>query len=156
GHPKLVSFEVHHGVCFTLTPDRSYIGGHVSHVDVVNIDEFCLHVLKEMMVQLELTKHVKDNKIILMDVEHGSTNVCYANTGNEIIVHVDNSLTIDCDRVFETDVGPVGNFKEVKGDRENEIEEESEKSETEENDAISSEADDLEELDYDPKDDKRV
>nr|GEY00989.1 hypothetical protein [Tanacetum cinerariifolium] len=58
-------------------------------------------------------------------------------------------------QVYETEgVGPVGNLKEVEGDRENETQEESEQSETKDNDASSSEADDLEEMDYDPKDDK--
>ncbi|GJY58995.1 hypothetical protein Tco_0458887 [Tanacetum coccineum] len=52
GHPELVFFEIHHGRCFTPTPNRSYVGGHVSYVDVVNIDEFCLHDLKEMVVKL--------------------------------------------------------------------------------------------------------
>nr|GEY44400.1 transposase, mutator type [Tanacetum cinerariifolium] len=52
GHPKLVSFEIHHGQCFTPILGRSYVGGHVSYVDVVDIDEFCLHDLKEIMVKL--------------------------------------------------------------------------------------------------------
>ncbi|GKD12819.1 hypothetical protein Tco_1197226 [Tanacetum coccineum] len=95
-------------VCLTTTPSRSYVGGQVSSVDVVDIDEFCLHDLKEMIVKLgygvadlmyyhflrpslgldfglhpltvdvdvlESAKYAKDNKIILVYVEHGSTNV---------------------------------------------------------------------------------
>nr|GEV38091.1 RNA-directed DNA polymerase, eukaryota, reverse transcriptase zinc-binding domain protein [Tanacetum cinerariifolium] len=86
----------------------SYIGGHVSSVNVVDIDEFCLHDLKDMVVKLgygaeylmychflipslglyyglhslnvdvdvlEMSKYVKNYKIILMYVEHGSSNV---------------------------------------------------------------------------------
>ncbi|GKB42098.1 hypothetical protein Tco_0887040, partial [Tanacetum coccineum] len=52
GGPKPVSFVIHHGGCFTPTPSRSYIGGQVSSFDVVDIDEFCLHDLKEMVVKL--------------------------------------------------------------------------------------------------------
>nr|GEU61800.1 transposase, mutator type [Tanacetum cinerariifolium] len=105
---QYVSFVIHHGGCFTPTPSRSYVGGHVSSVDVVNIYEFCLHDLEEMVVKLgygvadlmyyhflrprlgldyglhhlivdadvlELAKYVKDSKIILVYVEHGSANV---------------------------------------------------------------------------------
>ncbi|PWA95490.1 transposase, mutator type [Artemisia annua] len=52
GNTKSVSFEIHHGGCFTPMPSRSYIGGQVSSVDVLDIDEFCLHDLKEMVVKL--------------------------------------------------------------------------------------------------------
>ncbi|GKB60869.1 hypothetical protein Tco_0917055 [Tanacetum coccineum] len=50
GNPKSVTFEIHHGRCFTPTPSRSYVGG-------------------------QMAKYVKDNKIILVYVEHGSSNV---------------------------------------------------------------------------------
>ncbi|GKD10478.1 hypothetical protein Tco_1190163, partial [Tanacetum coccineum] len=83
-------------------------GGQVSSVDVLDIDEFCLHDLKEMVVKLgyvvanlmyyyflrpilgldyglhplsvdvdvlEMAKYVKGNKIIVVYVEHGSSNV---------------------------------------------------------------------------------
>ncbi|GJW26354.1 hypothetical protein Tco_0040165 [Tanacetum coccineum] len=49
--PKSVTFEIHHG-CFTPTPSRSYVGGHVSSVNVVDIDEFCLYDLKDIVVKL--------------------------------------------------------------------------------------------------------
>ncbi|GJZ83674.1 mutator type transposase [Tanacetum coccineum] len=108
GTPKSVTFEIHHGGCFTPTPSRSYIGGQVSSVNVVDIDEFCLHDLKDMLVKLcygvadlmyfyfliprlgldyglhplnvdadvlEMAKYVKDYKIILVYVEHGSSNI---------------------------------------------------------------------------------
>ncbi|GJZ52612.1 hypothetical protein Tco_0607127 [Tanacetum coccineum] len=52
GNPKLVTFEIYHDGCFTPTPSRSYVGGQVSSVDVLDIDEFCLHDLKEMVVKL--------------------------------------------------------------------------------------------------------
>ncbi|GJV71040.1 hypothetical protein Tco_1491035, partial [Tanacetum coccineum] len=106
--PKSLTLEIHHGGWFTPTPSRSYIGGHVSSVNVVDIDEFCLHDLKDMVVKLgygvedlmychflipslgldyglhslnvdadvlEMSKYVKDYKIILVYVEHGSSNV---------------------------------------------------------------------------------
>ncbi|GJS43102.1 hypothetical protein Tco_0568145 [Tanacetum coccineum] len=128
----------------------------VSSVNVVDIDEFCLHDLKDMVVKLgygvtdlmfyhfliprlgldyglhplnvdvvmlEMSKYVKDYKIILVYVEHGSSNVDtiesaddpfkdldeilgdYANTrkqitrdeitGKQMVVHVGNNSTVD-------------------------------------------------------------
>ncbi|GKA10057.1 hypothetical protein Tco_0689490 [Tanacetum coccineum] len=171
-------------------PSRSYVGGQVSSVNVVNIDEFCLHDLKEIILKLgygvadlmyyhflrpilgvdsglhplivdpdvlELAKYVKDNKIILVYVEHGSTNPAssdkgpnveetndpfddlnkilgdYANTGKEIngkeiIIHVGNNSIVEnvvnCDMLYKIEgVGPMGNFKEVEVDTDNETEE---------------------------------
>ncbi|GKC19541.1 ulp1 protease family, C-terminal catalytic domain-containing protein [Tanacetum coccineum] len=52
GNPMSVSFKIHHGGCFTPIPSRSYVGGQVSYIDVVDIDESCLHDLKEMIVKL--------------------------------------------------------------------------------------------------------
>nr|GEX88743.1 hypothetical protein [Tanacetum cinerariifolium] len=49
---KSVSFVIHHNGCFTPTPSRFYVGGQVSSDDVVDIDKFCLHDLKEMIVKL--------------------------------------------------------------------------------------------------------
>ncbi|GJW69637.1 hypothetical protein Tco_0126554 [Tanacetum coccineum] len=80
--PKSLTLKIHHGRWFTLTPSRSYIGGHVSLVNVVDTYEFCLHDLKDMVVKLvlnvdadvlEMSKYVKDYKIILVYVEHGSS-----------------------------------------------------------------------------------
>ncbi|GJU41060.1 hypothetical protein Tco_1194017 [Tanacetum coccineum] len=50
--PKLLTLEIHHGGWFTPTPSRSYISGHVSSVNVVDIDEFWVHDLKYMVVKL--------------------------------------------------------------------------------------------------------
>nr|GEX77424.1 hypothetical protein [Tanacetum cinerariifolium] len=49
---KSLTLEIHHGGWFTQTPSRSYIGGHVSSVNVVDIDEFCLYDLNNMVVKL--------------------------------------------------------------------------------------------------------
>ncbi|GJV78978.1 mutator type transposase [Tanacetum coccineum] len=261
--PKSLTLEIYHGRWFTPTPSRSYIGGQVSSVNVVNIDEFCLHDLKDMVVKLgysvedlmycyffipslgldyvlyslnvdvdvlEMSKYVKDYKLILVYVEHGSSifvtpkkgvsiainnhlRKCpiefdsgpdpsssveslivvecakdpfeelgdlvreYAHigkqitgneitgneitrnesTGNEItgkqmVVHVGNSSTVDdvleLGMLFETEeVGPVGKFKEVEVDANNESEE---VSDTEGDYTMDS---DSEDLDYDPKHD---
>nr|GEZ02132.1 hypothetical protein [Tanacetum cinerariifolium] len=75
-NPKSLTLEIYHGGCFTPTPSRSYIGGHVSSINVADIAEFCLHDLQDMNVDadvLEMTKYVKDYKIILVYVEHGSS-----------------------------------------------------------------------------------
>ncbi|GJV35245.1 hypothetical protein Tco_1407722 [Tanacetum coccineum] len=80
----------------------------------------------------------------------------YANTKKEIIVHVGNNFivknVVDCDMLYETKrVGPMGNFKEVNVDTDNETEKESVKSDTEENDTSGN---DSEDLNYDPKHDE--
>ncbi|GJZ64595.1 hypothetical protein Tco_0621016, partial [Tanacetum coccineum] len=128
GNPKSVTFEIHHGGCFTPTPSRSYVGGHVSSVNVVDIDEFCLHDLKDMVVKLgygvadlsyyyflrprlgldyglhplnvdadvlEMAKYVKDYKIILVYVEHESSNVdssIFVTPKKGVTIAVDNHL----------------------------------------------------------------
>ncbi|GJU68728.1 hypothetical protein Tco_1254987 [Tanacetum coccineum] len=67
----------------------------VSSVDVVDIDEFCLHDLKEMILKLELATYAKNNKIILLYVEHGSTNVdssIFVTPKKGVTIAVDNHL----------------------------------------------------------------
>ncbi|GJX13158.1 hypothetical protein Tco_0204916 [Tanacetum coccineum] len=68
--PKSLTLEIHHGGWFTPTPSRSYIGGQVSSVNVVDIDY--LNVDDNV---LDMSKYVKDYKIILVYVEHRSSNV---------------------------------------------------------------------------------
>ncbi|GJW85622.1 hypothetical protein Tco_0158767 [Tanacetum coccineum] len=95
GNPKSLTFEIHHGGCFTPTPSRSYVGGQVSSVNVVDIDEFCLYDLKDMVVKLEMAKYVKDNKIILVYVEHESSNVdssIFVTPKKGVAIAVDNHL----------------------------------------------------------------
>ncbi|GKD42936.1 mutator type transposase, partial [Tanacetum coccineum] len=121
--PKSLTLEIHHGGCFTPIPSRSYVGGQVSSVNVVDIDEFCLHDLKDMVVKLgygvadlmyyhfliprlgldygmhplnvdvdvlEMAKYVKDYKIILVYVEHGSS--IFVTPKKGVSIAVDNYL----------------------------------------------------------------
>ncbi|GJX68805.1 hypothetical protein Tco_0304532, partial [Tanacetum coccineum] len=126
--PNSLTLEIHYGGWFTPTPSRSYIGGHVSSVNVVDIDGFCLHDLKDMVVKLgygvedlmychflipslgldyglhnlnvdadvlEMAKYVKDYKIILVYVEHGSSNVdtsIFVTPKKGVAIAVDNHL----------------------------------------------------------------
>ncbi|GJV23592.1 hypothetical protein Tco_1376287 [Tanacetum coccineum] len=128
GNSKPLTFEIHCGGCFTPTPSRSYVGGHVSSVDVVYIDEFCLHDIEDMVVKLgygvanlmyyhflrpilgldyglhplnvdadvlEMAKYVNDNKIILVYVEHGVSNVdssIFVTPKKRVAIAVDNHL----------------------------------------------------------------
>ncbi|GKA32658.1 zinc finger, CCHC-type containing protein [Tanacetum coccineum] len=98
GNPKLVSFEIYHGRCFTPAPSRSYIGGHVSSVDVIDIDklslDYGLHPLPVDDDVLELAKHVKDYKIVLVYVKHGSTNLetIFATPKKGVTIVVNNQL----------------------------------------------------------------
>nr|GFA80577.1 transposase, mutator type [Tanacetum cinerariifolium] len=163
--PKSLTLEIHHGGWFTPTPSRSYIGGHVSSVNVVDIDEFCLHDLKDMVVKLapivvecaedpfeelddvlgeyaHLGKQITGNDIIKNESTRNEI------TGKHMVVHVGNSSIVDdvleLEMIFETvGVGPVGKFKEVEVDADNESEEESD---TEGDYTIYS---DSEDLDYD-------
>ncbi|GJT31020.1 mutator type transposase [Tanacetum coccineum] len=216
--PKSLTLEIHHGGWFTPTPSRSYI------VDSITGLDYGLHSLNVDADVLEMSKYVKDYKIILVYVKHGSSifvtpkkgvsiavnnhlrkgpiefdnspDICLKNpfeelddiegeyahigkqitrneitgneitgneitrnesTGNEItgkqmVVHVGNSSTVDdvleLGMLFETEeVGPVGKFKEMEVDANNESEEESD---TEGDYTMDS---DSEDLDYDPKHD---
>ncbi|GKB74413.1 hypothetical protein Tco_0935825 [Tanacetum coccineum] len=89
--------------CFTLTPSRSNVVGQVSSVDVIDINECCLHDLKEMGLYpltvdadvLEMAKYVNNNKIILVYVEHGSSNVhssIFVTPKKGVAIAVDNYL----------------------------------------------------------------
>nr|GEZ49169.1 transposase, mutator type [Tanacetum cinerariifolium] len=49
---KSLTLKIYHGGCFTPIPSRSYVGGHVSSFNVNDIDKFCLHDLKDMVVKL--------------------------------------------------------------------------------------------------------
>ncbi|GJU99543.1 hypothetical protein Tco_1328814 [Tanacetum coccineum] len=133
--PKSLTLEIHHGGCFTPTPSRSYVGGQVSSVNVVDIDEFCLHDLKDMVVKLgygvadlmyyhfliprlglyyglhplnvdadvlEMAKYVKDYKIILVYVKHGSS--IFVTPKKEVAIAVDNHLR---NGLIEIDLTPM-------------------------------------------------
>ncbi|GJX64420.1 hypothetical protein Tco_0298763 [Tanacetum coccineum] len=80
--PKSLTLEIHHGWWFTPTPSRSYIGRQVSSVNVVDIDEFCLHDLKDMLsVNLNEPKdssktckaaqNGRTSKSLTMEIHHG-------------------------------------------------------------------------------------
>ncbi|GJW77929.1 hypothetical protein Tco_0139611 [Tanacetum coccineum] len=126
--PKSLTLEIHHGGCFTPIPSRSYVGRQVSSVNVVDIDEFCLHDLKDLVVKLgygvadlqyyhfliprlgldysmhrlnvdadvlEMVKYVKDYKIILVYVEHKSSNAntsIFVTPKKRVAIAVDNHL----------------------------------------------------------------
>ncbi|GKB56677.1 hypothetical protein Tco_0912863, partial [Tanacetum coccineum] len=92
-YPKSLILEIHHGGCFTPIPSRSYVGGHVSSVNVDEIDEFYygLHLLNVVDADvLEMAKYVKDYKIILVYVEHGSS--IFVTPKKGVSIAVDNHL----------------------------------------------------------------
>ena len=41
-----------HGGMFTPTLGRTYVNGHVSYIDWIDIDEFLINALKQMVVKL--------------------------------------------------------------------------------------------------------
>ncbi|GJW04923.1 hypothetical protein Tco_1563779 [Tanacetum coccineum] len=63
---------VHHGGSFTPKPIREYVLGNISIIDLVDIDEFSVHVLDENMKNyvdvLELLKYVPNHKVFLVKV----------------------------------------------------------------------------------------
>ncbi|GJX64425.1 hypothetical protein Tco_0298768 [Tanacetum coccineum] len=65
--PKSLTLEIHHGGWFTPTPSRSYI------VDSITGLDYGLHSLNVDADVLEMSKYVKDYKIILVYVEHESS-----------------------------------------------------------------------------------
>ncbi|GKD42411.1 hypothetical protein Tco_1267056 [Tanacetum coccineum] len=214
GNPKSFLFEIHNGGCFTITRNRLNVLPFLR--PRLGLD-YGLNSLTVDADVLELAKYAKDNKIILVYVEHGSTNVdssIFVTPKNGVGIAVDNYLRKDpieidsspdvnrnltpiCHRnltkeweevsfnkalsigevlknlsnkqhvcsdkgpiIVETDdpfddldeilrgVGPMGNFKEVEVDADNE---KSSESDLEENDTNGS---DSEDLDYDPKHDE--
>ncbi|GJT45450.1 mutator type transposase [Tanacetum coccineum] len=70
--PKSLTLEIHHGGWFTPTPSRSYIGGQPFFDTKLGLD-YGLHSLNVDADVLEMSKYVKDYKIILVYVEHGSS-----------------------------------------------------------------------------------
>ncbi|GJU69080.1 mutator type transposase [Tanacetum coccineum] len=194
--PKSLTLKIHHGGWFTPIPSRSYISGHVSSVNVVDIGEFCLHDLKDMVVKLgygaedlmychflipslgldyglhslnvdadvlEMSKYVKDYKIILVYVEHKSSIV---ETIMKKLSKEQSASSVARPNVVESDVDPFdgldeilgtsstaddfsfGKFKEVEVEANTESKEE--ERDTKGNDTSGS---DSEDLDYDPNHD---
>ncbi|GJT81449.1 mutator type transposase [Tanacetum coccineum] len=98
--PKSLTLEIYHGGWFTPTPSRSYIGGHVSSVNVIGIDEFCLRDLKDMKLDDILGGHAHIKKQITGNEITENESTRNESTGNEItekhmVVHVGNSSTVD-------------------------------------------------------------
>nr|KAJ0219453.1 hypothetical protein LSAT_V11C300139830 [Lactuca sativa] len=52
GTPTWFSIKLHHGGRFTKLPDIKYTGGEMCYVDYVDIDEFSLHELDAIMLDL--------------------------------------------------------------------------------------------------------
>ncbi|GJR59125.1 mutator type transposase [Tanacetum coccineum] len=152
--PKSLTLEIHHGGWFTPTPCRSYIGRQVSSVNVADIDEFCLHDLKDMVVKLgygvedlmychflipslgldygrhslnvdadvlEMSKYVKDYKIILVYIEHGSSNVDTSMFDSSLDVNRNvkkewEKVSSKSSSIVESDVDPFDGLDEILGD----------------------------------------
>ncbi|GKC69618.1 hypothetical protein Tco_1115501, partial [Tanacetum coccineum] len=141
--PKSLTLEIHHGGWFTPTPSSLGLdyGRHSLNVDADVLD---------------MSKYVKDYKIMLVYVEHGSSIVDTSmfdsspdvnknitkdeSTWKQMVVHVGTSSIAD-DFSF-------GKFKEVEVKTDTESREE--ESDTEGNDTSGS---DSEDLDYDPNHD---
>ncbi|CAI9285679.1 unnamed protein product [Lactuca saligna] len=52
GYPTMFTIELHHGGRFTKFPGISYIEGKLDHIDLVDMDEFSVHELDEVMLKL--------------------------------------------------------------------------------------------------------
>nr|KAJ0227649.1 hypothetical protein LSAT_V11C100003630 [Lactuca sativa] len=50
--PTMFSIKLHHGGNFTKLPNTKYVKGEVRYIDLVDIDEFSVHELDAMMLEL--------------------------------------------------------------------------------------------------------
>nr|KAJ0195313.1 hypothetical protein LSAT_V11C700377770 [Lactuca sativa] len=93
GAPTWFSIKLHHNGKFTKLLDIKYIGGEVCYVDYVDIDEFSVHELDAIMLDLgypdprmieltdespdviNLSKFILNSKLIEVYTEHGKTNL---------------------------------------------------------------------------------
>nr|GEX19766.1 transposase, mutator type [Tanacetum cinerariifolium] len=92
GTLKSVTFVIHHGGCFTPTPSRLNVLPFFRLRLGLN---YGLHTLNVDADVLEMAKYVKDNKIILMYVEHESSNVdssIFVTPKKGVAIAVDNHL----------------------------------------------------------------
>ncbi|GJS21772.1 hypothetical protein Tco_0450404 [Tanacetum coccineum] len=95
GNPKSFLFEIHNGGCFTITRNRLNVLPFLR--PRLGLD-YGLNSLTVDADVLELVKHAKDNKIILVYVKHGSTNVdsgIFVTPKNGVGIAVDNYLRKD-------------------------------------------------------------
>ncbi|KAK1406319.1 hypothetical protein QVD17_41613 [Tagetes erecta] len=51
-NPTLFSLKVHHGGMFTKFPHRMYVGGQVSYVDLMDVDEFSVFEINMVVLKL--------------------------------------------------------------------------------------------------------
>ncbi|KAK9061280.1 hypothetical protein SSX86_018460 [Deinandra increscens subsp. villosa] len=52
GYASLFTIKLHHGGKFTRFPDRRYVDGKIDHIDMIDIDKFCVHDLDHVMLRL--------------------------------------------------------------------------------------------------------
>ncbi|KAK9070577.1 hypothetical protein SSX86_010979 [Deinandra increscens subsp. villosa] len=55
GYATLFSIRLHHGGKFTKFPSRTYVKGKIDHIDMVDVDRFCVHELDDVMLRLGYT-----------------------------------------------------------------------------------------------------
>ncbi|KAK9054930.1 hypothetical protein SSX86_026009 [Deinandra increscens subsp. villosa] len=55
GYATLFSIRLHHGGKFTKWPSRTYVKGKIDHIDMVDVDRFCVHDLDDVMLRLGYT-----------------------------------------------------------------------------------------------------
>nr|GEW17552.1 hypothetical protein [Tanacetum cinerariifolium] len=163
----------------TLHHMRRYFDGHVDIFDMADIDLFSVVALNMMVVQLGYTgkllkdlidelgkRTLKKSRVLSLSDRRTYTMLdwgCFGLehsgglAGNFILPYI---VEHQCHELKEVNrhevlgyigVGPMGNFKEVKVDTDNETKEESTESDIKENDTSGSA---LKDLDYDPKHDE--
>jgi hypothetical protein len=59
GFTHLFSIKLHHGGSFSRFPDRSYLGGKVNYIDLIDIEKFSIHELDAIMLRLDYTERGK-------------------------------------------------------------------------------------------------
>ncbi|KAK9053929.1 hypothetical protein SSX86_025004 [Deinandra increscens subsp. villosa] len=55
GYDTLFTIKLHHGGKFTKFPSRCYVDGEIDHIDMIDVDKFCVHDLDGVMLRLGYT-----------------------------------------------------------------------------------------------------
>ncbi|CAI9282986.1 unnamed protein product [Lactuca saligna] len=69
--PTMFSIKLHHGGNFTKLPNTKYVKGEVRYIDLVDIDEFSVHELDAMMLELGYSVPPRKQKVIIKELCDG-------------------------------------------------------------------------------------
>ena len=95
-YPNLFSIRVHHEGRFTELPKRQYVGGQVTFVDLIAIDQFNIDLLNSIMYQSlgyeENEKMYYHYKVPLKGLDTGLRPLGGEDDFHEVVKHVDHYI----------------------------------------------------------------